>query len=257
MLKKRLIGVITVRQGIAVQSFGYKRYLPLGRAEFLAENLDRWGVDEILLQVIDRNGLGPDTELVKRISEQGIATPLTYGGGIRTADQAADVIHSGAERVTVDALLHDAPDSIASIAQRIGAQAVIAAFPVSGNSVHCGWLDYRSGNSRPIPAHVRDLVISGAVSEILVMDADNEGSEGGFSVDKLGLLATFGLPMIVFGGVTDSVTQRQLLARPDVVAIAIGNSLTHSEHAIQTVKLELSQANIRSVHFDTGVGGWL
>jgi cyclase len=31
MLKKRLIGVVTVRDGWAVQSFGYGRYLPLGK----------------------------------------------------------------------------------------------------------------------------------------------------------------------------------------------------------------------------------
>ena len=33
MLLKRLVGVVTVRRGIAVQSFGYQRWLPLGRPE--------------------------------------------------------------------------------------------------------------------------------------------------------------------------------------------------------------------------------
>ena len=37
MLKKRLIGVVTVRRGWAVQSFGYKRWLPLGRPEVLGK----------------------------------------------------------------------------------------------------------------------------------------------------------------------------------------------------------------------------
>lgn len=55
MLKKRLVGVITVRRGWAVQSFGYRRWLPLGKAEVLAQNLDRWGVDEIFVQAIDRS----------------------------------------------------------------------------------------------------------------------------------------------------------------------------------------------------------
>ena len=50
MIRKRLIGVITVKGGWAVQSFGYARHLPLGRPEILAENLDRWGADEILVQ---------------------------------------------------------------------------------------------------------------------------------------------------------------------------------------------------------------
>ena len=60
MINKRLAGVITVKDGWAVQSFGFRSYLPLGRPEVLAENLDRWGADEIILQCIDRGDLGPD-----------------------------------------------------------------------------------------------------------------------------------------------------------------------------------------------------
>ena len=41
MLKKRLIGAITVKNGIAVQSFGYKKYLPIGSPKVIVENLDR------------------------------------------------------------------------------------------------------------------------------------------------------------------------------------------------------------------------
>ena len=55
MLKKRLIGVITVKDGLGVQSFGYKKYFPLGKAEILAKNFNRWGADEIFLNVIDRS----------------------------------------------------------------------------------------------------------------------------------------------------------------------------------------------------------
>ena len=55
MLKKRLIGVITVKDDWAVQSIGYKSYLPLGKPKIIAENLDRWGVDEIICLSIDRS----------------------------------------------------------------------------------------------------------------------------------------------------------------------------------------------------------
>jgi len=72
MLRKRLVGVVTVRRGRAVQSFGYGRWLPLGRPEVLVENLDRWGVDEILLQCIDRSAqqLGPDLALLIKASKE-------------------------------------------------------------------------------------------------------------------------------------------------------------------------------------------
>ena len=53
-MKKRLIGVITIKDDLAVQSFGFKNYLPLGKPEILVKNLDIWGADEILINDISR-----------------------------------------------------------------------------------------------------------------------------------------------------------------------------------------------------------
>ena len=62
MLKKRLVGAVTIKNSMVVQSFGYNRYLPIGKPKVVVENLDRWGIDVIFIQVIDRskNNLGPD-----------------------------------------------------------------------------------------------------------------------------------------------------------------------------------------------------
>lgn len=43
MLKKRLIGVVTVKNGWAVQSFGYRRHLPLGVPKFWFRTLTAGG----------------------------------------------------------------------------------------------------------------------------------------------------------------------------------------------------------------------
>ena len=68
MLKKRIIGVVNIKDGFAVQSFGFNKYLPLGKPECLIENLDRWGADEILLNIMDLSSksLGPDLRLLKK-----------------------------------------------------------------------------------------------------------------------------------------------------------------------------------------------
>ena len=49
MLNKRLIGVVTVINGLAVQSFGYKRYLPLGKPEIVAKNISSWRLNRCIL----------------------------------------------------------------------------------------------------------------------------------------------------------------------------------------------------------------
>ena len=107
MVKKRLIGTIIVKSGWAVQSFSYGRYLPLGRPSTVAKNLDRWGVDEISILAIDRSqtASGPDFDLLSTIRDLNLTTPISYGGGIRNADDAKRSIEIACERVVVESLL--------------------------------------------------------------------------------------------------------------------------------------------------------
>ena len=49
MLKPRILGAVLVKDGWAVQSIGFARFLPVGRPEVSVEFLDRYGVDEIAL----------------------------------------------------------------------------------------------------------------------------------------------------------------------------------------------------------------
>ena len=83
MLAKRLIGAVIVRDGLAVQSIGYKKWLPIGKPEIVREKIyvER-NVDEIAVLCIDRKLRGPDLDLLKRITDLNINTPLMYGGGI-------------------------------------------------------------------------------------------------------------------------------------------------------------------------------
>ena len=245
MIKKRLVGVITVRQGWAVQSFGYQHHLPLGRPEVLAENLDRWGVDEILLQCIDRAGLGPDLELLARITKKGLSTPLTYQGGIRSVAEGVAAVQAGAERIALDGLLRDDPKEAAALAEPLGAQALIAALPMSHTGGAPQWLDHRSGRSTPIPSEVAAVLRSGAISELLLVDWRHEGQAGGFDESLIDDAALPALPLIVFGGLSEPAQLRRVLARPNVVAAGVGHFLSWREHAVQQLKEQLLDLPLR------------
>ena len=248
MIRKRLVGVITVRQGWAVQSFGYKRHLPLGRPEVLAENLDRWGVDEILLQCTDRSrqGLGPDLDLLERITKKGLATPLTYQGGIRNVADGVAAVQAGAERIALDSLLRDDPHEAAALAAPLGAQALVAALPLARIDGCLQWLDHRSGRSTAIPTAVKEVLASGDISELLVVDWQHEGQVGGFDESLLDEADLPALPLIVFGGLSEPEQLRSVLARPAVVAAGVGNFLSWREHAVQQLKSQLLGLPLRT-----------
>ena len=241
MIKKRLMGVITVKQGWAVQSFGFQRHLPLGRPEVVAENLDRWGVDEILLQCIDRSrhSLGPDLALLDRLSRQGLSTPLFYQGGIRSVDDGVAAVQAGAERIAVDSLLRDDPATAAALAGPLGAQAVVAALPLAWQDGELQWLDHRHKRATPLPADLLAVLNSGAISEALLIDWRHEGQSGGFDDALLDHWPVPGLPLIAFGGLGDPLRLRQVLQRQAVVAAGVGNALSWREHAVQQFKTAL------------------
>ncbi len=241
MLKKRLIGVVTVKDGQAVQSFGYRRYLPLGKPEYLLENLERWAVDEIFVQVIDRaQKEGPDFQLLDRLGKLGLSTPLLYGGGIANASDATEVIRRGAERIVVDSLIHDDFDTIRLISNVVGAQAVIACLPLRWTKTELRWFNYRARTSATVSLHSLDFLSSDIISEIFVVDYENEGSLGGFDLNIVQRLPRTSVPIIVFGGLTQTHQIREALNHKRISAVAIGNSLNYKEHSIQQHKKMLA-----------------
>ncbi len=252
MLKKRLVGVITVKNGWAVQSFGYRRHLPLGKPEILAENLDRWGADEIILQCIDRSvhQMGPDFALLDRVAQMGLGTPIIFSGGIRTVEEGIQVIQSGADRLCIDALLRDAPEVARSLSKRLGAQALIAALPLSMESGRLCWFDYRCRTHAALDEKVVALLSDKVVSEALVIDWKNEGHDRGFDYELLKHFPLGDVPLIAFGGLSEAAVLQRVLDVGQVVAAAIGNSLNYRENAISAFKHQLVGLPLRAPYVE-------
>lgn len=253
MLKKRVVGVVTIKNGWAVQSFGYRHYLPLGKPECLVENLDRWGADEILVQVIDRSAanLGPDFELLERLGGLGLETPLIYAGGIRSESDGVKAIQLGADRIVVDTLLHVDLSSVRQLSDRLGAQALIASMPLSCQEGTIKWLDYRQRISAPIPLEVLNVIESGVISEVLVTDWMHEGKSGGFDQNMVSKFPLQDVPLIAFGGLNTTEQMAILLQQSNVSAIAVGNFLSYKEHAIQKFKEQLADMPLRLAVYES------
>ena len=165
-----------------------------------------------------------------------MSTPLVYGGGIRSVEDAVKVVQSGADRICMDALLRDSPATVEAIAEAVGAQAIIASLPFRVEEGAVLWLDYRTGEETPLTPGLRELIARNVVSEVLLIDWVNEGRPDGFDEHLLEAADATGAPLIAFGGISTDDQVRRILANDKVVAIAVGNFLSYSEHAIQSIK---------------------
>jgi cyclase len=248
MLKKRLIGVVTVKDNQAVQSFGYNQYLPLGSPLCMVENLDRWEVDEILLQIIDRseNNLGPDFKLLNKIASLGLQTPLIYSGGINSFNDGVDVIQRGADRIAIDYLLHKNLEIVDSLSKVLGSQAIIGSLPLAMVKNKPFMFNYLGKKTIPINKDIINCATAGLISELLIIDSQNEGRFNGFNKSLLNFISNKKIPLILFGGISEVSQINQLIKLPTVSALAIGNFLSYKEHAVQRLKESAISTSFRA-----------
>ena len=248
MKNKRVIGVITIKENIAVQSFGYEKYLPLGSPEVLVKNLDRWGADEILINVIDRTKkkLGPDFNLLKSLQKLQINTPIIYGGGISSVDEAKKVINLGADRLLIEGLLYKDIFTFKKISDLLGSQAILMSLPLSIDNkksiTHFNYLDKSKDKLHKNFFYALDKKL---ISEVIVIDHVNEGYENTFNLEILNIdiLMT---PIICFGGIKDEKFIKKIINKKNVSAIAVGNSLNYSEISIQNIKKKLEEKSLEN-----------
>lgn len=244
-LKKRIIGTILFKENIAVQSFGYKKWLPLGEPECLAANLDNWGADEIVFLDIDTKNSGINFKLIEKIGSYGLSTPLSYGGGIENSFQAQKIISLGFERIIIDNALNGPFENIEDISYKIGKQALIASLPLVKENNEIKHLSYRTFKKSSIKIEFVKK-IDKCFSEILIIDSTGEGKREGFNLDILKTFECFTRnPILVFGGIDTAVQVREILSRNQIAAVLIGNSLNYRENGIAKLKESLLDLPIR------------
>ena len=103
MLKKRIIANLVVKNGVVVQSIGFRKYLPVGRPEIAIEFLNQWGIDEIILNDISASaqGLGPNFKMIRNATKKCFV-PLTIGGGITHVDHIKELMQCGADKIALN-----------------------------------------------------------------------------------------------------------------------------------------------------------
>ncbi len=254
---KRLIGVVPVRDGRVAKSVGYERWFPAGTITTALKNLERWGVDEIVLLDVSRRPTIDERVLIE-LQSNPIRTPLTFGGGIRTLKDVSRLLRSGVDRILIESLFWESPRDLDLIIRSIGAQAIVGSLPIVTNSaaVDCelsvwtGATD--SGRPSALPEWI-ERMSEFEFEEVLVTDVTNEGRYGGFSPslpDRLARsLGPFDMPVIWFGGICEQIAA-ELLARHDTVGVAIGNVLLEHEIVVPRFRRSLLRASsdlVRSV----------
>lgn len=142
MLKTRLIPVLLLKNGQLVRSEDFKTHQIIGDPIHEVKRFNEWNVDELVYIDITQGEYsfqarsdhktghmnGP-LDTLSAVSKTCFV-PLTWGGRIRTYEDAAARFSHGADKITLNTALFETPDLVGKIAENYGAQAVVASIDV-------------------------------------------------------------------------------------------------------------------------------
>jgi imidazole glycerol-phosphate synthase subunit HisF len=229
VLAKRIIPCLDVRDGRVVKGVKFVGIRDAGDPVECARRYDSEGADEITFLDITasherRRAL---LEVVERTADV-VFTPLTVGGGVRTRDDVRDLLHAGADKVSVNTAAIERPGLLAEVASAWGAQALVVAIDAKRKAD--GWLVYTHGGRRETNldavAWARRAVELGA-GEILLTSMDRDGTKLGYDVALLRrVVDAVSVPVIASGGVGTLEHLREGLAEGGADA-ALAASIFH------------------------------
>ena len=187
-------------------------------------------------------------DMVRRVAEE-IFMPFTVGGGIRTIDDATQLIQAGAEKVSLNSAAVKTPELIAAVSRKFGNCATVVNIDPrrvrrDGNEF---WEVHVNGGRTPTGleavAWARRVVELGA-GEIVLTSMDADGTKNGYDIPMLEAVSrAVNVPVVASGGAGNPEHLR--LAFEAGADAALAASIFHyNEYSIPDTKAYLASKGV-------------
>jgi cyclase len=227
MLRTRVIPVLLLRGESLVKTVRFGRFTYVGDPCNTVRIFNELEVDELCVLDITatKEGRGPNLALLADLANECFM-PLSYGGGIRSFEQAESVFKIGIEKVIVNTGAVEQPELVSRIARHYGSQAVIVSIDVARDFLGRAQVRSRSGTHStgmdPVQ-WAREAERLGA-GEILLTAIDREGTWSGLDLELLKLVShAVSIPVIAHGGAGGVEHLRQAVLEGGASAVALGS----------------------------------
>jgi len=223
----RLIPCLDVAAGRVVKGVRFEGLRDVGDPVELGAAYSDAGADELVFldiaATVESRAAG--VRVAARVAEQ-VTIPFTFGGGIRSLDDAHAVLEAGADKVSVNSAALARPTLIEELAASLGSQAVVVAIDTEHGRVrsHSATRDA----ARDTVLWARECEARGA-GELLVTSIDRDGTRRGYDLELLEVLRdAVSLPVIASGGAGNAQHVAAALAVADAALLA---SILHERPA--------------------------
>ncbi|EOC7459381.1 imidazole glycerol phosphate synthase subunit HisF [Vibrio cholerae] len=247
MLKTRLIPCIITKGELVVQSFGFKKYLPIGNVKTAIEFFVNWDVDEIIVNDIDatKDGRVPNFELVSWAAKECFV-PLTVGGGIKSVDHIRQLLKAGADKVAINSLALENPDFITESSSLFGSQCITVSIDAIKHADGYRVFDYQKQSSLDLDVVEWAIKVESlGAGEILLNSVDRDGSREGYDTKLLRCVSErLSIPVIALGGIGRFDQLAAGATAGGCQALAAANIFQHMEHSTIAAKAQMRNSGL-------------
>lgn len=211
------------------------------------------GVDELIYMdcvasLYGRTHLGD----IMNAAVKNIFVPITVGGGIRSADDASEVLRTGADKVAVNTAAVINPKLITDIARRFGSQCMVLSIEAKQIGIDRWEVYTDNGRERTgldVVEWAKYGVLMGA-GEILLTSIDKEGTRKGFDVELIKAVSTeVAVPVIASGGMGKPEDLLAVVNEGGADAVAVADILHYKRAEIVDIRAVAENAGILVRHF--------
>ncbi|MDQ6975547.1 MAG: imidazole glycerol phosphate synthase subunit HisF [Mariprofundaceae bacterium] len=189
MLCKRIIPCLDIAHGRVVKGVKFVDIVDAGDPVEAAIRYDAEGADELTFLDIRASCDNRDTlyHMVSDVAEH-VFMPLTVGGGVRELSDIENLLHAGADKVSINTTAIIKPDFVCQAAKRFGSSTIVVAIDARRNSSKnpdAGWQCYTHGGRTATGINAIDWakkMSDDGAGEILLTSMDADGTKEGYDI---------------------------------------------------------------------------
>jgi cyclase len=227
MLLPRLVPCLLLKGKGLVKGIKFKDHRYVGDPINAVQIFNTKEVDEIFFLDITATAENriPPLDLIERIADHCL-TPFAVGGGVRSLEDARQILQAGAEKICLNTCALQNPSLIRQISDAFGAQSVVVSIDyrktwLGGYEVttHCG----TRTASRDLFGTIDQMVKNGA-GEVILNSIDRDGTMSGYDVGLVREVSNrIEVPVIALGGAGNAEHLKSVIQEGGAAAAAAGS----------------------------------
>ena len=254
MITKRIIPCLDVKNNKVVKGVQFKNHEIEGSIVELAEKYSNDGADELVFYDISASTHGSvvNKNWISKIAEV-INIPFCVAGGIKTLEDAKQILNLGADKISINTPALNNPHLISELSNSFGSQCVVIGMDIKIIDAEA-YLFAKTGsertafctNKKPLDwlQEVQDL----GAGEVVINAMGKDGVRNGYDIELLQSLETkCSIPMIASGGAGGPDDFINVFEQTNVDGALAAGIFHRNEFSVGQIKkaLKTNKVNVR------------